>query len=153
MSHYAATILWETHPHEKFIDHQYSRAHIWEFDGGISISASSSPQIVPTPYSNAENVDPEEAFIAAISSCHMLFFLDLAAQNTLKVERYVDAATGVLGKDETGNIAMLSITLAPKITWSEGHSPNEELIAQLHHQAHTKCFLANSIKTEINITT
>lgn len=151
MSNYQATIHWERQADEPFTDNAYSRGHTWEFDGGVRVPASSSPDIVPLPYSVAENVDPEEAFIAALSSCHMLFFLAFAAKKGWVVDHYVDHAIGVLGKDAHGNMAMTQVTLKPHVTFAAATSPAASDIAATHHLAHKKCFIANSVKTHILI--
>jgi len=150
MSQYSATIVWQRH-NQKFIDGQYSRAHEWEFDGGARIAASASPQIVPLPQSVAENVDPEEAFVAALSSCHMLFFLSIAAKRRYLIDRYVDTATGILAADDAGNLAMTRVVLRPKTVFSGTRQPTGEAIEKMHHQAHDFCFIANSVKTRIDI--
>jgi organic hydroperoxide reductase OsmC/OhrA len=150
MSTYLATVIWQRND-EDFLAHKYSRAHVWQFDGGTEIAASASPHIVPLPWSREENVDPEEAYIAAISSCHMLFFLDIAAQRGLQVERYEDHATGRMGKNEEGKIALVRIALNPEIEFSSQSQPDQATIDAIHQQAHEQCFLANSVKTEIAI--
>src|SRR5690349_18274994 len=114
---YAATVVWQRAADAKYTDNKYSRAHEWRFDGGTVVPASSSPHVVPVPQSNANAVDPEEAFVASLSSCHMLFFLFHAAKQGYVVDRYEDAATGVMGKNAEGRIAMLKITLRPRVTW------------------------------------
>jgi organic hydroperoxide reductase OsmC/OhrA len=150
MSRYTATITWRRQQETAFTDHRYSRAHVWRFDGGVEVPASASPHIVPLPYSVAENVDPEEAFVAALASCHMLFFLDFAAGGGLLVDRYEDAAEGVLAKEASGKLAMTRIVLKPRVTWS-GCPPDRALEADLHHRAHEACFLARSVKSIIDI--
>ena len=132
-----------------FTDKRYSRAHTWRFDGGAVVAASSSPHIVPLPFSVAANVDPEEAYIAAISSCHMLTFLSLAAPKQLVVESYTDHATGVMEKVD-GKLVVSRVDLKPTIVYA-GEPPSAALEAELHHQAHEQCFIANSVKTEIRV--
>jgi organic hydroperoxide reductase OsmC/OhrA len=149
MSKYTAEIVWQRNEQEQFIDQKYSRAHLWNFDGGASIAASSSPSIVPLPYSVEENVDPEEAFIASLSSCHMLFFLQLAAKNKLIVDKYDDQAIGIMGKDVQGKICMTKVTLRPRVLFSGDKQPNLAMLETLHHQAHAQCFIANSVKTQV----
>jgi len=151
MSEYCATIQWTRKEGEEYIDNQYSRAHSWSFDGGITIQASSSPQIVPTPYSVEENVDPEEAFIASLSSCHMLFFLSLAAKRKLIIDAYLDHVTGVLKKDRHGKASITKVTLNPQIKFSGKILPTTEQITKIHNEAHEQCFIANSVKSEIEI--
>ncbi|KAF7764740.1 hypothetical protein PCIT_b0796 [Pseudoalteromonas citrea] len=151
MSQYKALIQWNKKPTETFIDRQYSRVHQWQFSTGTCIEASSSPTIVPLPYSQADNIDPEEAFVAALSSCHMLFFLDLAAQQKLVVNSYVDNACGTLALDTRGKKAMTYVLLAPSIAWGDNTIVSKQLEMQLHHQAHDLCFIANSVLTQVEI--
>jgi len=150
MSHYSATIVWQRQGQD-FLDHRYSRAHLWNFDGGASIAASASPHIVPHPQSVAENVDPEEAFVAALSSCHMLFFLSIAAKRRWLVDTYVDEAIGSMATDEAGKMAMTRVTLRPRITFTSTSPPTTGQIEKVHHQAHDLCFIANSVKTRVDI--
>ncbi len=149
MSEYTAKILWERDNKEEFIDNKYSRAHQWDFDGGASVAASPSPHIVPLPYSVEENVDPEEAFIASLSSCHMLFFLQIAAKRKFIVDKYVDQAIGVMEKDSNGKTSMTKVTLRPYVKFSGEKFPTIQQLDKMHHQSHEQCFLANSVKTEI----
>lgn len=148
MSLYRATICWRRGG-DRFDDNAYSRAHEWIFDGGRSIPASSSPHIVPVPMSVAENVDPEEAFVASLSSCHMLFFLSLAAAKGIVVDEYADAAEGQLGRDADGKMAMTRVVLRPRAIYSAGAVPLHDEILKLHHRAHERCFIANSVRTEV----
>ncbi len=134
---------------QAFLDQKYSRAHDWIFDGGLRVPASSSPLSVPLPMSKAENVDPEEALVAAASSCHMLFFLSIAARRGHTVESYSDHAIGLLGKNAEGRLAMTSITLRPRIVFAGTAWPSEEELAAIHHEAHDKCYIANSLKAEV----
>jgi organic hydroperoxide reductase OsmC/OhrA len=129
---------------------QYSRAHEWAFDGGITVPASGSPHIVPAPWSEAAAVDPEEAFVASLSSCHMLFFVDFARRAGFVVDEYVDEADGLLEKRADGKIAMARVTLRPHVTWG-GEAPDAAAIADLHHRAHEACFIANSVNTEVTV--
>ena len=147
---YAATVTWQRAGDAKFTDNRYSRAHQWRFDGGTVVPASSSPHVVPVPLSSAAAVDPEEAFVASLSACHMLFFLFHAAKKGYVIERYEDAALGTMGKNAEGRTAMLRVALRPQIQWGERQPPAEELDA-MHHQAHLDCFIANSVKTEVAI--
>ena len=147
MSH-TATIRWARRGEGDFSKGQYSRAHEWLFDGGARVAASPSPHVVPAPWSDSEGVDPEEAFVASLSSCHMLFFIDFARRAGLVVDEYVDAAEGILEKRSDGRFAMSRVTLRPSITWS-GEPPQEAMIADLHHRAHEACFIANSVTTEV----
>jgi len=136
---------------QPFLDQKYSRAHEWTFDGGLTVPASSSPLSVPLPMSNSDNVDPEEALVAAASSCHMLFFLSIAAKRGHTVESYSDHAVGLLEKDAQGRMSMTNITLRPNIVFAGTAWPGEEEIAAIHHEAHDKCYIANSLKTEITV--
>ena len=149
MSDYTAKILWQRSEEEVFVDNKYSRAHQWGFDGGATIAASPSPHIVPLPYSVEENVDPEEAFVASLSSCHMLFFLQIAAKRNFIVDKYVDNAIGVLGKDSQGKTSMTNVTLRPQVQFSGEKRPTMKQLEAMHHQSHEQCFIANSVKTEV----
>jgi len=146
MGDYTATIRWARGECE-FADDKYSRAHEWVFDGGVTVPASASPHIVPLPLSVAENVDPEEAFVASLSSCHMLFFLSLAVRRGVAVDTYTDNAIGYLEKQADGRIAMTRVVLRPEARYAE--TPDPALIEKLHHRAHELCFIANSVKTEV----
>lgn len=149
MSEYYAKITWEKSDDEAYVDNKYSRAHTWTFDGGLCVPASSSPHIVPTPYSLESHVDPEEAFVASISSCHMLFFLAFLAKRKYVVERYIDEASGLMEEDELGKMSMTRVILRPSVIFSGERIPSLELIETLHHQSHEQCFIANSVKTNI----
>lgn len=148
MSIFTAQVTWERGD-ALFIDNRYSRGHLWRFDGGATISASSSPHVVPLPYSIAEHVDPEEAFVAAISSCHMLFFLSLAAKAGFVVDCYTDKAIGVM-KSIDGAMQVAEVKLHPHVEY-HGARPARDVESDLHHRAHGLCFIANSVKTEISI--
>ena len=148
MAEYQATISWERHG-ATFVDDRYSREHRWEFDGGVQVPASSSPHVVPLPYSVTAAVDPEEAFVASLSSCHMLWFLALAARQGYTVDRYQDTALGVMGHNADGQQAILEVTLRPMATFSGAERPDERQLAALHHAAHAECFIANSVKTRV----
>jgi organic hydroperoxide reductase OsmC/OhrA len=134
---------------QPFTDGRYSRAHEWRFDGGLTVPASSSPLSVPLPMSQAANVDPEEALVAAASSCHMLFFLSLAAQRGLVVDSYLDDALATLASGADGKKALTRIALRPVIVFGGARQPSEAELAELHHEAHERCYIANSLKTEI----
>lgn len=149
MSEYFANVHWSRAADEEYIDNKYSRGHLWSFDGGTTVPASSSPHIVPLPYSVEENVDPEEAFIASLSSCHMLFFLSIAAKRRYVVESYVDDAVGIMEADECGKVAMTRVTLRPRVQFAGEQQPTIEQLEKMHHQAHEQCFIANSVKTEV----
>ncbi|MCL6416249.1 OsmC family protein [Aestuariirhabdus sp. Z084] len=149
MSDYVAKVIWKRDQTENYIDNQYSRGHRWEFDGGVTVPASSSPHVVPLPYSVEANVDPEEAFVACLSSCHMLFFLSIAAKRRFVIDQYEDNAIGTMAKDAEGNIAMTRVLLRPKVRFSGQRQPSEEQLQTMHHQSHQQCFIANSVKTEV----
>lgn len=148
MSQHLATILWQRGAAEAFVDNRYSRAHVWRFDGGAEVRASSSPTVVPLPMSDAAGVDPEEAFVASLSSCHLLWFLSLAAGEGWCVDAYEDAAAGVLGRDASGRLAMTLVTLRPRVRFA-GVQPSREQVEALHHRAHEACFIASSVRTEV----
>jgi organic hydroperoxide reductase OsmC/OhrA len=150
VSTYTATIRWSRNGAEGFAKGQYSRAHDWVFDGGTVVPARASPHVVPAPWSNPAGVDPEEAFVASLASCHMLFFVDFARRAGLLVESYVDAAEGVLEKNAAGKMAMTRVTLRPLVEWG-GEAPDAAAIADLHHRAHEACFIANSVTTEVRV--
>ena len=150
MSEHKATISWKrTSP--DFLKGKYSREHNWTFDGGLTIPASPSPSVVPAPYSNPAHVDPEEAFVASISSCHMLTFLFIASRQGFQVDSYEDEAIGVMTKNEKGAAWVSSVTLNPKIVYSGEKLPTPTDEEHLHHLAHEQCLIANSIKTEVTV--
>ncbi|MDH4324736.1 MAG: OsmC family protein [Betaproteobacteria bacterium] len=149
MSEHDATIEWQRQG-ATFDYKTYSRAHTLEFEGGIRVPASAAPSNIPPAAKGAAGVDPEQAFVASLSSCHMLWFLHLAWQAKLVVDRYVDHASGILGKNAAGREAMTRVTLRPRVTFS-GRKPSADEHAQLHEAAHHKCFIANSVKTEVTI--
>ncbi len=148
MAEHTAEIRWER-GEQSFLDNRYSRAHRWVFDGGLEVPASSSPHVVPLPWSDASAVDPEEAFVASLSSCHMLWFLSLAAKRGFQVDRYVDQAVGVMAKNADGRLAVTRVTLRPEAVFSGDRIPTEDELHTLHHAAHDACFIANSVKTEV----
>ncbi len=148
MSKYSVTVNWQRRD-QLFTDNRYSRGHSWEFDGGAQVPASSSPHIVPLPYSDAAAVDPEEAFVASLSSCHMLFFLSIAVKRGFCVDSYADDAVGVLEKNQSGRFAMTRVTLRPKAIFSGNRLPTEVDIQAMHHEAHEECFIASSVKTDV----
>jgi organic hydroperoxide reductase OsmC/OhrA len=149
MSEYVATVEW-TRGDQPFSDRRYSRAHDWRFDGGAVVRGSSAPGSVPVPMSDPAAVDPEEALVAAVSSCHMLFFLDFAARAGLIVDRYTDEAVAVMGKDDRGKVGITEVTLRPEILFS-GPQPDAATLDGLHHRAHEACYIANSIRAEVRI--
>jgi organic hydroperoxide reductase OsmC/OhrA len=148
MAEYLATIEWQRGD-ATFTDNRYSRAHRWRFDGGVEVPASSSPHVVRVPMSDPHAVDPEEAFIASLSSCHMLFFLSFAARDGYCVDRYVDTALGLMAKNAQGQVAMTVVTLRPSVDFSGERRPTRDAIEALHHEAHAACFIANSVRTEV----
>ena len=150
MTQFEATIAWER-GQQNFADNRYSRAHEWRFDGGLTVAGSSSPHSVPLPMSDPAAVDPEEALVAAVSSCHMLFFLSIAAQQGFVVDSYLDRAVGKLDKDTLGKMAMTQITLTPVIRFSGKRTPAPSELDAIHHAAHDKCYIANSIKADVVI--
>lgn len=148
MSQHTAVIRWQrTGP--DFVKGKYSREHTWTFDGGLTVPASPAPVNVPVPWSNPASVDPEEAYVASISSCHMLVFLWLASREGFQADSYVDNSVGVMTKNERGALWVSKVTLRPLITWSGEKMPTASDVERLHHQAHEECFIANSVKTEI----
>jgi organic hydroperoxide reductase OsmC/OhrA len=146
MAEHEATVEWSADGH--FADGGYSRGHSWRFDGGAVVRASSSPQVVPAPMSDPAGVDPEEALVASASSCHMLWFLSLAREAGFDVASYRDEARGTMGRDDRKRIAVTRITLRPRIAFA-GRPPDADALARLHHEAHEKCFIANSLRSEI----
>ncbi len=151
MSTHQAQIRWQRGTDEFFVDSRYSRAHEWRFDGGVVVPASSAVTSVPLPYSKQENVDPEEALVAAVSSCHMLTFLYLAAKTGLVVESYDDTAVGFMNPDSRGRLSITAIMLAPAVVLSGQKPPNDAVVARLHHDAHEECFIANSVRAQITV--
>ena len=148
MGTYTATVRW-TRNGDVFTDNRYSRGHEWAFDGGIVLRASSSPQVVPR-FSDPSGIDPEEAFVASLSSCHMLTFLFLAAARKFTVDSYVDEAIGTLAKNDRGKFAMTRVLLRPRVIFSGVEQPGAEKLKELHHKAHEGCFIANSVTTTID---
>jgi organic hydroperoxide reductase OsmC/OhrA len=144
-------VRWRRRPDERFAGGRYSRAHEWQFDGGTLVQASASPHVVPAPFSDPSGVDPEEAFVAALASCHMLFFLAFAAKQKFDVARYEDRAVGVMSKAGDGREWMSKVTLRPRVTFDGERRPTAEDFEALHHQAHAACYIANSVKTEIAV--
>lgn len=150
MSTYTAGIRW-SRGEQKFTDNRYRRAHTWHFDGGTVVPASSSPAVVPVPMSDASAVDPEEAFVASLASCHMLWFLSIAAKQGFVVEAYADDARGVMAKNPAGKLAMTKVTLRPLVTFGGAKLPDRAALDALHHAAHGECFIAASIRSEVVI--
>jgi organic hydroperoxide reductase OsmC/OhrA len=150
MSIHTASVIWERPETAKFVDNRYSRAHRWEFDGGAVVSASSSPAVVPVPLSDPAGVDPEEAFVASLSSCHMLWFLFFAAKGGFVVDAYRDAAVGHMEKTSDGSQWMARVVLKPDVQFS-GAAPDPDAMAAMHDKAHHACFIANSVKTVVTV--
>jgi organic hydroperoxide reductase OsmC/OhrA len=150
MGTYTATVAWKRGD-QVFTDGKYSRAHAWRFDGGIEVRAASSPHVVKPPLSPLDAVDPEEAFVASLSSCHMLFFIDFARRAGFRLDSYEDNAEGVLEKDREGRMAMTTVTLHPKAVFSGDRIPGEKDIDELHHKAHEACFIANSVRSDVRV--
>lgn len=150
MAEYKATIHWQcTSSSAEFLKGRYSREHTWTFDGGVTVPASPAPSSVPAPWSNPASVDPEEAFVAAVSSCHMLTFLFLACKAGFQVDRYEDEASGVMTKNERGVRWVSRIVLRPKIVYGRDHLPTAAEVDRLHRLSHEQCYIANSIRTEV----
>jgi organic hydroperoxide reductase OsmC/OhrA len=145
-----AQIRW-TRTGETFTDGRYSRAHTWRFDGGAEVPASSSPHVVRPPFSDPAGVDPEEAFVASLSSCHMLWLLSIAARRGFVVDDYADDASGTMGKGPDGRMMMTAVTLRPSVRFAGENQPTSEELDSMHHEAHEKCFIANSVKTEVRV--
>jgi organic hydroperoxide reductase OsmC/OhrA len=146
---YRAAVKWKREDGAKFADQRFSRGHTWSFDGGITVPGSSSPHSVRLPFSVAEAIDPEEALVAALSSCHMLTFLYLAAKQGFVVDAYADEAVGEMTKNERGKLWVSRVTLHPAITFTGDKRPTAEQLEELHHHAHEECFIANSVKSEV----
>jgi organic hydroperoxide reductase OsmC/OhrA len=150
MAEHRATIEWAGGAVAgDFLKLRFTREHRWSFDGGASIVASAAPSVVPAPWSNPHGVDPEEAFVASIASCHMLTFLFVAAKAGFAVATYRDDAVGIMAKNAAGAAWVSKVTLSPRITYAGDKQPTPEELAKLHHAAHDGCFIANSVKTEI----
>lgn len=149
MAHeYRAQIVW-TRDGAVFTDNRYSRGHVWRFDGGVEVPASSSPHSVRLPLSRADAVDPEEAFVASLASCHMLFFLSFAAKAGFVVDKYEDDAIGIMTKNADGKLFVSKVTLNPAIAFSGTKRPSPEELDALHHHAHEECYIANSVRSEV----
>jgi organic hydroperoxide reductase OsmC/OhrA len=148
MASYTAQIIWQRGDQD-FLGNRYSRKHRMLFDGGAEVAGSSSPHVVPLPMSDAAAVDPEELFVASLSSCHMLWFLSIAAKKKFCVDSYHDNASGIMERNADGKYAMSVVTLEPSVIFSGATSPSAEELHQLHHEAHEECFIANSVKSEV----
>jgi organic hydroperoxide reductase OsmC/OhrA len=148
MTPYTAQTLW-LRGEQNFLDNRYSRRHALLFDGGTEVPGSSSPHVVREPYSDATAVDPEEAFVASLSSCHMLWFLSMAVERKFRVDRYFDAASGIMEKNANGKLFVSVVTLRPDVQFSGEHLPTRAEVDAMHHAAHEECFIANSVKTQV----
>ncbi|HET6797778.1 MAG TPA: OsmC family protein [Gemmatimonadales bacterium] len=148
MSRYTMTVRW-AQENARFVDGRYSRAHVWEFDGGTVVPASSSPHVVPIPQSDPTAVDPEEAFVAALASCHMLWFLSIAAKQGFCVRAYRDQAEGTMAAGRDGRLRMTTVTLRPHVTFTPAKLPTADVVREMHEAAHHECFLASSVNTEL----
>jgi len=148
MSTYTATVSWARGA-QPFLDKRYSRRHVLRFDGGVEVAGSSSPSVVPLPYSAAEAIDPEEMFVASLSSCHLLWFLDIACRAGFCVDSYEDEAEGTMAKDAAGRLVITTVTLRPLCRFSGAKIPTDEELHALHERAHEECFIANSVKSEV----
>lgn len=146
MGQHTAIVEW-TRDGQGFTDGSYSRAHDWTFDGGAVVRGSSAP---PVPHSDLTAVDPEEAVVAALASCHMLFFLAFAAKAGLTVDSYRDEPVAELGRDERGRTSLVTATLRPRAVFA-GATPDAGVIAELHERSHRYCYIANSLRTEVTI--
>jgi len=147
VAEYKSVVVWNRDG-AVFTDQRYSRGHRWLFDGGVEVPASASPHVVPAPLSVAAAVDPEEAFVASLSSCHMLWFLSIAARRGFLIERYRDEAVGVMTKDASGGLAMTLVTLRPEVQFGDRRPTADEAVA-MHREAHEQCYIARSVKTEV----
>jgi organic hydroperoxide reductase OsmC/OhrA len=149
MSQYTAQLSWRRQPTESFVDNRYSRKHQLQFDGGAAVAGSASPQVVPLPMSDASAVDPEEMFVASLASCHMLWFLGLAASGGYCVDEYTDHAIGEMARNAEQQMVMTVVTLRPRVVFGGDKQPDAAGLAELHHRAHAACYIANSVKTEV----
>ncbi|HUS25460.1 MAG TPA: OsmC family protein [Candidatus Binatia bacterium] len=147
---YTASVSWSRNG-APFTDGKYSRVHEWRFDGGAVVQASSSPLVVPVPHSSAAAVDPEEAYVASLASCHFLWFLHVARAAGYVVDRYDDAASGVMEKNAQGKLWVARVVLKPRVTFAGERQPSAAELAQMHHKAHDECFIANSVKSEVRV--
>lgn len=147
---YRATVTWRRDPDADFARGRYSRGHLWRFDGGVEVKAAASPYVVPKALTPEDAVDPEEAFVASLSSCHMLTFLDLARRAGFVVDAYEDAAEGEMEKNAAGRLWVSRVTLRPRIAWA-GNAPPADQLDRLHHDAHDLCFIANSVTSDVRV--
>lgn len=148
MGNHTAEVTW-LRGEQVFLDKRYSRRHTLRFDGGVEVPGSSSPHVVPVPMSEVAAVDPEEAFVSSLASCHMLWFLSIAAARRYRVDRYFDSAIGDMEKNADGRMAITVVTLRPRVFFSGDHVPTREQVERMHHLAHEECYIANSVRTEV----
>ena len=148
VTEYGAEVVW-SRDGQDFASNRYSRRHLIRFDGGAEVPGSSSPHSVPLPMSDASAVDPEEAFVAAIASCHMLWFLAISGKRRFIVDRYTDSAVGVMSRNAQGRLAITRVTLRPHAVFSGEHLPTLDELNALHHTAHDECYIANSVKSDV----
>jgi organic hydroperoxide reductase OsmC/OhrA len=148
MSHHKALVRWQLAGDADFARGRYSREHTWSFDGGATVVASASPDVVRAPWSNPAGIDPEEAFVASLASCHLLTYLHIASRAGFVMSSYEDDAYGQMSKNESGKLWVSSVVLRPRVRYA-GEAPPAERERELHEQAHHECFIANSVKTEI----
>jgi len=148
MAQYTTETIW-LRGDQDFLNNRYSRRHTLRFDAGFDVPGSSSPHVVPAPYSDPAAIDPEEAFVSSLSSCHMLWFLAIAAKRKFVVDSYRDVAVGIMEKNSQGKLAMTLVTLRPAAQFSGDNLPSRVQLDQMHHEAHQECFIANSVKTEV----
>jgi organic hydroperoxide reductase OsmC/OhrA len=148
---YTSTVTWQRDAGAPFVDGGYRRAHVWRFDGGAEVMASASPQSVREPMSDASAVDPEEAFVASLASCHMLWFLSIAAKHGRLIDEYVDHAVGYMEKNEEGRLAMTRVVLRPRVTFATETNPTRTQLRALHDLAHHECYIANSVRSVVTV--
>lgn len=146
MSEYKVNLRWEAES-DDFSYNNYSRTHEWKFGGGISVNASAAPEYL----GKAEYVNPEEAFIASLASCHLLTFLAIASYKKFAIKSYEDHAIGTIGKNKENKIAVLKVVLRPTVEFTGSLKPSEEDIKKMHDKAHAECFISNSVLTEVAI--
>ena len=149
MSRHAATVRWTLDV--DFLARRYSRVHSLDFGHGVVVTGSASPSVVKPPFATHEAVDPEAAFVASLSACHMLWFLDHAITKGFVVEAYEDVAEGVLARGPEGRAMITTVTLRPNVRFAGDRRPTPEDLAALHHAAHEDCFIANSVRTEVRV--
>ena len=150
MAEHHAEVIWQR-GEQPFVDERYSRRHLLRFDGGLEVPGSASPHVVPVPLSDPAAVDPEEAFVGSLASCHMLWFLSIAARRRFVVDSYQDAAVGVMARDAAQRMAITEVTLRPQVRFSGPRRPEQGELQAMHEAAHDACFIANSVKTRVRV--